>query len=155
MPVERITKEQLKERLDRGQAPTILDVRLKYAYEHSTVKLPGAIRVPPYALDSVSIPTTGEIVIVTKGGSPGVYRFPAVLAAGVPARSSSTPCGRSARTDYTPRNRALLHSRTMLSHYVSVVALIVSVSLQAAYSAAATKAEIDLPLTSPFSSAFL
>ena len=58
VPVERITKEQLKERLDRGETPTILDVRLKYAYEHSTVKLPGAIRVPPYAIDSVSIPST-------------------------------------------------------------------------------------------------
>ena len=62
MPVERITKEQLKERLDRGEKPTILDVRLKYAYEHSTVKLPGAIRVPPYAIDSVSIPGGSDIV---------------------------------------------------------------------------------------------
>ena len=62
MPVERISKEQLKERLDRGDKPIILDVRLKYAYEHSTVKLPGAIRVPPYALDTVSIPSTGDVI---------------------------------------------------------------------------------------------
>ena len=62
MPVERISKEQLKERLDRGDKPTILDVRLKYAYEHSTVKLPGAIRVPPYAIDSVAIPSGADIV---------------------------------------------------------------------------------------------
>ena len=62
MPVERITKEQLKERLDRGEKPTILDVRLKYAYEHSTVKLPGALRVPPYAMDSVTIPTGNDVV---------------------------------------------------------------------------------------------
>ena len=63
MPVERITKEQLKERLDRGDKPTILDVRLKYAYEHSTVKLPGAIRVaPPYAMDSVTIPAGIDVV---------------------------------------------------------------------------------------------
>jgi rhodanese-related sulfurtransferase len=62
VPVERITKEQLKERLDRGEKPTILDVRLKYAYEHSTVKLPGAIRVPPYAMDSVPIPTGNDVV---------------------------------------------------------------------------------------------
>jgi rhodanese-related sulfurtransferase len=62
VPVERISKEQLKERLDRGDKPIILDVRLKYAYEHSTVKLPGAIRVPPYALETVSIPSTGDIV---------------------------------------------------------------------------------------------
>jgi rhodanese-related sulfurtransferase len=62
VPVERITKEQLKERLDRGEKPTILDVRLKYAYEHSTVKLPGAIRLPPYAMDSVTIPTGNDVV---------------------------------------------------------------------------------------------
>ena len=62
MPVERITKEQLKDQLDRGEKPTILDVRLKYAYEHSTVKLPGAIRVPPYAIESVSLPPSTDIV---------------------------------------------------------------------------------------------
>jgi rhodanese-related sulfurtransferase len=62
VPVERITKEQLKEQLDRGDKPTILDVRLKYAYEHSTVKLPGAIRMPPYALDPAVIPKSGDIV---------------------------------------------------------------------------------------------
>ena len=63
MAVERITKEQLKERLDRGEKPTILDVRLKYAYEHSTVKLPGAIRVaPPFAIDGLVIPSGGDVV---------------------------------------------------------------------------------------------
>jgi rhodanese-related sulfurtransferase len=62
VPVQRITKEQLKERLDRGETPTLLDVRLKYAYEHSTVKLPGALRVPPYAIESVTIPTGGDLV---------------------------------------------------------------------------------------------
>ena len=62
MPVERITKEQLKERLDRGDKPTIVDVRLKYAYEHSTVKLPGAIRVSPYQVSSASLPPGADIV---------------------------------------------------------------------------------------------
>ena len=62
MPVERITREQLKERLDRGDKPVILDVRLKYAYEHSTVKLPGAIRVSPYEVGSANIPAGSEIV---------------------------------------------------------------------------------------------
>jgi rhodanese-related sulfurtransferase len=61
-PVKRITKEQLKERLDRGEKPTILDVRLKYAYEHSTVKLPGAIRIHPYAMESANIPAGSDIV---------------------------------------------------------------------------------------------
>jgi rhodanese-related sulfurtransferase len=63
--VERITKEQLKERLDRGDKPTIVDVRLKYAYEHSTVKLPGAIRISPYEVSASgagALPRGAEIV---------------------------------------------------------------------------------------------
>ena len=44
MPVPRITKEELKERLDTGSSPVLVDARLKYPYEHSTVQLPGAVR---------------------------------------------------------------------------------------------------------------
>jgi rhodanese-related sulfurtransferase len=47
MPVPRITRDDLKARLDAGDPPVILDARLKYPYEHSTVKLPGAVRVTP------------------------------------------------------------------------------------------------------------
>jgi len=42
--VPRISKEDLKQRLDSGSAPTVVDARLKYPYEHSTVRLPGAVR---------------------------------------------------------------------------------------------------------------
>jgi rhodanese-related sulfurtransferase len=45
VPVPRISKEDLKQRLDSGAAVVIVDARLKYPYEHSTVKLPGAVRV--------------------------------------------------------------------------------------------------------------
>ena len=44
MAVPRISKEDLKQQLDGTAAPVIIDARLKYPYEHSTVKLPGAIR---------------------------------------------------------------------------------------------------------------
>ena len=44
MPVSRITKEDLKQRLDGDASPVLVDARLKYPYEHSTVKLPGAVR---------------------------------------------------------------------------------------------------------------
>lgn len=44
MPVPRITREDLKQKLDSGAAPVLIDARLKYPYEHSSVKLPGAIR---------------------------------------------------------------------------------------------------------------
>ena len=54
MPVPRISKEDLKQRLEAGNPPVLLDARLKYPYEHSTVRLPGAIRYadegPPPAL---------------------------------------------------------------------------------------------------------
>lgn len=62
MAVERITKEQLKERLDRGEKPTIVDVRLKYAYEHSTVKLPGAIRISPHQVTAAGLPQGADVV---------------------------------------------------------------------------------------------
>jgi len=41
----RITREELKQRIDSGAALIIIDARLKYPYEHSTVKLRGALRV--------------------------------------------------------------------------------------------------------------
>lgn len=44
MPVPRISKEELKQQLDSGASPVLVDARLKYPYEHSTVRLPGAIR---------------------------------------------------------------------------------------------------------------
>lgn len=44
MPVPRISKEDLKRRLDSGAPPILVDARLKYPYEHSTVRLPGAVR---------------------------------------------------------------------------------------------------------------
>jgi len=45
VPVLRISKEELKARIDSGAAPVLVDARLKYPYEHSTVKLPGSIRI--------------------------------------------------------------------------------------------------------------
>ena len=65
MPVPRITKEELKQRLDSAEPaerPTVIDVRLKYPYEHSGVKLPGALRVSPNALDTSAIPRARDVV---------------------------------------------------------------------------------------------
>ena len=62
MPVPRISKEELKQRLDSGVAVVVVDARLKYPYEHSTVKLPGAVRV--LADTPVpSLPRDSEIVV--------------------------------------------------------------------------------------------
>jgi rhodanese-related sulfurtransferase len=60
--VPRISKEDLKQRLEGGASPVIIDARLKYPYEHSTVRLPGAIR---YTGDgpAPSLPRDQEIVV--------------------------------------------------------------------------------------------
>ena len=44
MAAPRISKEDLKQQLDGASAPVLVDARLKYPYEHSTLRLPGAIR---------------------------------------------------------------------------------------------------------------
>jgi rhodanese-related sulfurtransferase len=66
MPVPRITKEELKKRLENSSSvtrPTILDVRLKYPYEHSTLKLPGAIRMPPGEVSTAALPRDADVVV--------------------------------------------------------------------------------------------
>ncbi|MBI3492538.1 MAG: hypothetical protein HY047_12275 [Acidobacteria bacterium] len=62
MPVPRITKEELKQRLESGAPPVLVDARLKYPYEHSTVKLPGALRYRG-DVQSSSIPRDREVVV--------------------------------------------------------------------------------------------
>jgi len=41
----RITREELKQRIDSGAALVIIDARLEYPFEHSTVKLAGNLPV--------------------------------------------------------------------------------------------------------------
>jgi rhodanese-related sulfurtransferase len=62
VPVPRISKEELKQRLDSGAPLLVVDARLKYPYEHSTVKLPGALR---YAAGGAvpSLPRDRDIVV--------------------------------------------------------------------------------------------
>jgi rhodanese-related sulfurtransferase len=57
----RITKEDLKQRLDSGTPPVLVDARLKYPYEHSTVRLPGAVRYNPAA--PPALPRDRDIVV--------------------------------------------------------------------------------------------
>jgi rhodanese-related sulfurtransferase len=63
VPVPRITKEDLKQRLDSGAPPVVLDARLKYPYEHSTVRLPGAIRCAAPGELPPSLPRDRDIVV--------------------------------------------------------------------------------------------
>lgn len=63
MPVPRISREDLKTKLDHADAaarPVVIDVRLKYPYEHSTMKLPGALRMS--GTEQPTLPKDREIV---------------------------------------------------------------------------------------------
>jgi rhodanese-related sulfurtransferase len=60
VPIHRISREDLKQRLDSSNPPVVIDARLKYPYEHSTVRLPGAIR---YNDGVSSLPRDREIVV--------------------------------------------------------------------------------------------
>lgn len=62
MAVPRISKEDLKSLLENGPAPVLVDARLKYPYEHSTVRLPGAIRFSPDGSAS-ALPKDRDIVV--------------------------------------------------------------------------------------------
>lgn len=46
MEVTRVTVDEVKERMDRGEEFTFVDTRNPKAWEEATTKLPGAIRVP-------------------------------------------------------------------------------------------------------------
>ena len=62
MGVPRITKEDLKSRLESDAPPVLVDARLKYPYEHSTVRLPGAIRFNPDGTGP-ALPRDRDIVV--------------------------------------------------------------------------------------------
>lgn len=64
MAVPRITKEELQKRIEGGgdAAPLLVDVRLKYPYEHSTVRLPGAVRLAPPDFDPAPLPPGRDVV---------------------------------------------------------------------------------------------
>lgn len=62
MAVPRISKEDLKQRLESRSAPVLVDARLKYPYEHSTVRLPGAVRWTGDA-PATAIPRDREVVV--------------------------------------------------------------------------------------------
>jgi rhodanese-related sulfurtransferase len=64
MAVPRISSEELKRRMeDAAAAPVIVDVRLKYPYEHSTVLIPGALRSGPGVIDRALLPPNRDIVV--------------------------------------------------------------------------------------------
>ena len=62
--VPRITAQELKQKMDTGEALTLIDVRNPEAWAQSDTMIPDAIRVPLDQLDRslVRIPREGTIV---------------------------------------------------------------------------------------------
>lgn len=60
----RITKEELRAKMDRGEDILILDVRTGGSYNSSKVKIKGAVRMDPYAADAWAdkLPKDKEII---------------------------------------------------------------------------------------------
>jgi rhodanese-related sulfurtransferase len=64
MTVPRISSDELKRRMDDpAGAPLVVDVRLKYPYEHSTVLLPRALRSGPGTIDPALLSRERDIVL--------------------------------------------------------------------------------------------
>jgi len=62
--VPRITAQELKQKMDTGEALTVIDVRNPEAWVQSDTMIPDAIRIPLDQLDRslVRIPREGTIV---------------------------------------------------------------------------------------------
>jgi len=51
MEVTRVTVDEVKQRMDRGEAFTFIDTRNPTAWAEADTKLPGAIRIPADEVD--------------------------------------------------------------------------------------------------------
>lgn len=49
---QRITKEELKAKMDKGEDIVILDMRSKGSYDGSNIKIKGAVRLSPTEVES-------------------------------------------------------------------------------------------------------
>lgn len=63
MAIPLISPADLKARLEAGDTLTVVDARLRYPFEHSSLMLPQALRVAPPSTAVGAIPTTHEVVV--------------------------------------------------------------------------------------------
>ena len=62
--VPRIAKEQLRAKMEKGEDIIVLDVRTGMSYKGSDIKIKGAMRIPPDAIDMryKELPPDKEII---------------------------------------------------------------------------------------------
>ncbi len=60
----RVTPQEVKSELDRGERVVLVDVRQPGSYESSPYEIPGAIRIPPDQVEEMygSLPRDARIV---------------------------------------------------------------------------------------------
>lgn len=63
MRIARVAPADLKARLEAGDTVTIVDARLRYPYEHSSLIVPKAVRVAPPAFDVSAVPLSHDLVV--------------------------------------------------------------------------------------------
>lgn len=63
--VPRITKEELKAKMDKGQDVIVLDVRTGRSYDGSNVKIKGAMRIAPDDVETRYTELTKDREIIT------------------------------------------------------------------------------------------
>ena len=65
MEATRVTVDEVKERMERGEQFTFLDTRNPVAWGESDVKLPGAIRVPANEVEQHLSEIPRDRVVIT------------------------------------------------------------------------------------------
>jgi rhodanese-related sulfurtransferase len=65
MEATRVTVDEIKERMDRGEQFTFVDSRNPKAWDEANTKLPGAIRVPEEDVDAHAGAISSNRVVIT------------------------------------------------------------------------------------------
>jgi rhodanese-related sulfurtransferase len=63
--MEKITADEVKQRLDRGEPLIFVDARSQQSWQESHVQIPNSIRVPPDQAEDFAGAITDEATIIT------------------------------------------------------------------------------------------
>ena len=71
MGVPRMEKQDLREKLDTGEAIVTVDARCEPSWQESDVRLPGAIRISPDNIDDITRVGDANAIVVYGSGADG------------------------------------------------------------------------------------
>ena len=70
MEATRVTVDEVKARMDRGEEFAFVDTRNPKAWGEATTKLPGAIRLPAESSNVLIVPSSGPPLAMVRGDRP-------------------------------------------------------------------------------------